>query len=650
MLKKLLSTAVAAAMLGSMAVLPAHAATFSSANWAQYERGLYTSTSQFSEYFKTYADTSFDDDQLTGVKMVSNTKNDITGNKNPVAYKYGENAADYGDHASDNASYAHMRFYIASFSDTIRTATNYLQLRIDKDGTGSSREHYYFDTWVPSGRSDYCTSLYPCSYSSSNAYTTKDWFDIVHQGRAGNGPDQAETANSHQTQLTDSDYDKIDLIMKYNNKNSGATSYIFANGKFMGSYFDSGLTDKHFHGVVIRITADSNNHRTLRNNSDYVAMKFDSDRIGHREYYNTEDYTVTLEDVMQDAGLGADSIDSTMIYKSRPIDLQWYMPGNESKAYTYEDGYSARQRINTNVTYSGTAATIAASNTSSDWAAAAKMLSGLYPVRSDIGASYESYHPRAKYIKMSFDQTISNQNMQIKYQTRYGSGVDALKMRDDGGKLVVSIVQGSSESAETCNGSGKKPEASTTGTNHIDWVLEPVDGSTVKQYVFVNNKYVGEGYFGNQNAVRINDIILSTKNAAGNVTINNWDMTVYNETANLPAIAASITHENIIWGSDDYEMGYEKKDNKIAVLVTATNKEGVVLSENTKVFTAIYDKDGRLVDAASNTFVSDQTLSDETVTNTFDYSPDMKTIKAFVWDFVDENIHKQTNAFTMSIE
>ena len=32
MLKKLLSTAVAAAILGSMAVMPAHAATFSSAN------------------------------------------------------------------------------------------------------------------------------------------------------------------------------------------------------------------------------------------------------------------------------------------------------------------------------------------------------------------------------------------------------------------------------------------------------------------------------------------------------------------------------------------------------------------------------------------------------------------------------------------
>ena len=356
--KKISSILIIAAMLLTLmpiTAFPASAATFSSANWTQYERGLYTSTSCFKECFKEYTD-----DRLTAVKMVASTGTALDSNKNPVAYKFGQNAADYGEHETDNATYAHMRFYLASFSDELRKATNYLQLRIDKDGTGNSREHYYFDTWVPSGRSDNCTSLYPCNYTSANAYTTKDWFDIVHQGRAGNGPASSVTANSDQIVLTASDYDKIDLIMEYN-KQSGATSYIFANGKFMGSYYDSGLTDKHFHGIVIRITASSGSTRSIRNNSDYVAMKFDPARIGHREYYNTSDYYVTLEDVIQDAGLG-DAVDSAMIYKSRPGDLEWYMPGNNQTAYYYPNGASARQRINTNVTYSGTEATIAVTN------------------------------------------------------------------------------------------------------------------------------------------------------------------------------------------------------------------------------------------------------------------------------------------------
>ena len=72
-------------------------------------------------------------------------------------------------------------------------------------------------------------------------------------------------------------------------------------------------------------------------------------------------------------------------------------------------------------------------------------------------------------------------------------------------------------------------------------------------------------------------------------------------------------------------------------------------SETTKVITAIYDSEGRLIDANKVDYVSGQTLADETVTNIFTYSSDMKTIKAFVWDFANGNMVKQVNAFTMTL-
>ena len=128
MKNRVLSLHIILAMLLSFAVVPVSvsAAGISEANWEQYEGGLYTSTSDFKECFKEYTDTSYGDDQLTAVKMVATSTKTLSDNdRNPVAYKYGENSEAYGEHADDEATYAHMRFYLASFSDEYRSGTNY---------------------------------------------------------------------------------------------------------------------------------------------------------------------------------------------------------------------------------------------------------------------------------------------------------------------------------------------------------------------------------------------------------------------------------------------------------------------------------------------------------------------------------------------
>ena len=60
------------------------------------------------------------------------------------------------------------------------------------------------------------------------------------------------------------------------------------------------------------------------------------------------------------------------------------------------------------------------------------------------GLTYSSYHPRARYVKFSFDQTIAEDGDSNLQYTLFGSGDNnAMKMRDNGGKLVIDLQGGS---------------------------------------------------------------------------------------------------------------------------------------------------------------------------------------------------------------
>lgn len=644
MLKKLTAAVMAASMVLSLAVIPAHAeasyntGTFSSANWAQYERGFYTNTSNFTENMKVYTTDSSGDSELTSVRMVASTSNKITSTKNPVAYKYGGSSSDYGVHASDDATYAHMRLYLASFSDENHDMFKNFTMRIDKDGTGSSRDFAVFETYQNNGA--YVTETYANYYKNAQSYISKTLIN-GHQGRLGNGPNGSTAAadcDSKTRVLSDSDYDKLDIIAEYN-KQSGATIYLFVNGRFACCYYDSGLTDKHFHGIVFRTLAN----KTPRNNSDYIAVKMDTDRIGHREYYNTSDYMVTFEDVMQDAGLGDEVSNSKVMFKTSNV--KDFMPGNEDVPYFYRKDDSARVRFNENVTYSGNTATITVTNEDTEnYAVAANMLAGMYPIIGKMGVSYENYHPRARFIKISFDQTISSDGMWLEYATYYSGAKRALQMWNNDGSLVVGIKGGSNV---TCNGNGGKPLATTTGTNHIDWIIDPEENAGGNmQYVYVNGTFAGSGRYGDSAyTARINDIVLSTKNKAGTVTIDNWSMTVYNGTMDYSDFEADFEAtkgNNIYWLAGNAEIGvergyttsYEDMNDYFALYVTAKDTGRSVIPSGTKLYTAIYDGDYNLLDISETPYVSGQTVMDETEGKLFLRRYDgVKPTKAkiFVW-------------------
>ena len=628
-MKKLFAMITTLSIVLSFAVVPAHAATFSSDNWVQYERGFKVNTSDFSQNFSEYTDTSYDDEQLTGVRMVGTSTKTLSANKTPVQYYWNSDSFEAG---TPDATYAHFRVYLATFSDEYRNAFDYFEMRAISSSGGESNT-FMFDVWKIDG-TNYDADVYAKSYNNSTAYVTKDWGPLDHQGKVGTDFGNAAN-NSSNTLSYPSDYDKIDLIMEYN-KQSGTTFYLFANGKFMGSWYESTITTKHFNGVSFRVLKD----RKIRGNSDYIAVKFDPSRIGHREYYNTSGYYVTLEDVLQDAGLGNTINNDKIMYQTKSGDLQWFMPGNEQTAYHYPNKLingstaSARVRIGENITYSGTEATITATNTESSYAMAARMLAGFYPINGKCGIAYESYHPRAKYVRLSFDQTISNSSMWLEYQTYYSGGVTALQMWDNEENLVVSIKRGSGADSAlnvTCNGNGGKPTAYTTGTNHIDWILEPVDDTNVKQYIYINGVYLGEGYFGNNYAVRINDIILNTSKAAGTVKIDNWQMTVYNENADYDDIDYEISGElgtATRWISSGITLGEGANENKFSLYGKArTGAAGI--TENAKIFAALYNGN-KLLDFDVIDYLSNSKLDTKYFKKNYD-GIEPKFAKLFLW-------------------
>ena len=648
MLKKILSTALAAAMLGSIAVIPAHAATFSSANKTRYYNGIsnggsgnFNYTIEETKVLDGNAANAFntsDGKYITKYKGVGSASTTLTSNRNVISYK--TKSATRGT----APQYVHFQIYLGVYEDSGRTGLDDFNImrHTKEDGSGeklgSLRSNYLNNNTVgrayPNGDGDLIVENYD-----------KDFWSL-------------RSSKDEQT------YHKLDFVVDANALSSQANiTYLFVDNRYIGSNYTStnGGFDN-FYGYSFRILSG----KSINTNTTVEAYFADGFE-GHTEYNDTEDYKVCLEDVLQDIGMG-DAIDSTMIYKTSKLD--WYLPStvNAREMYYTKNGTKSSRVINTpngtsksTVTYSGQTATVSHTQSdASEWEEAADVLA-FQPYSIDnarhTGVSYKSYHPRAKYVKLSFDQTITSGDGTWLGYDLYAkdTGVEGLQMWNNGGNLVVGIKGGGGNN--TLNGSGKKPVALINGTNHIDWIMEFVENETntseggIKQYVYVNNKYVGEGKIGTNTFTRLNNIRLFTKGDSNpEITIDNWSMTLYNETANLSAIAASITNENIIWGSGNYEMGYEKKGNKIAVLVTASNNAGVTPSASTKVITAIYDINGRLIDAISNAYVSGQTLADETVTNTFDYSSDMKTIKAFVWDYVDGSITPQVDAYEMTIE
>ena len=163
---------------------------------------------------------------------------------------------------------------------------------------------------------------------------------------------------------------------------------------------------------------------------------------------------------------------------------------------------------------------------------------------------------------------------------------------------------------------------------------------------------MGEGQYGGQYSPRINDIILSTKNAAGNVKINNGSMTVYNDTATYDAIRYSIDGiepSDFTWNSSIRQLGYKiGDDGMITVHAVPSNIDGAELDENTRILTAIYDQNDQLINVAENE--KNDANEHGVIANTFVYSKNIESIKLFIWDFAENKLIPKTDAVTVKVK
>ncbi len=634
MLKKLLSTALAAAMLAATAVMPAHAATFSSANKSSVAYNLNAPTNDSNLTGTSDTTEVAVNDAVTGAGTReswgnSKVKNNISNHAGREAVRYYRNNDAYWNVTAPK--YIHQRVKLVwGTTGTNDNAHNIsFALRTDTSGSrafitkifGKDRSDVYFEHYNKST---------PIPQNENSRYMYNAGAPITICPQSGTPVENT-----------------MDIIINLNDNESKHKGmvYLFFNGKLC-VYAKAPTVPEYFYGWSFQW----NDAKA----SDYLRVEQVAP-YGHTEYRDTNDYVVTFEDVLNDAGLMTDDIssDTTKMMQVSGADFANFMPDGDSKVVL--DASDVNSNNNSNwlncqdrpgnkkLDWNGTAATVV--HTTSDASAwddkVVSFLGGVYP-QTAHGVSYSSYHPRAKYIQLSFDQTITSGT--LRYNITRGSTLDEfVRFQENEGKLAVVIPN---------NERGKTTTYNYTDSVPIDIILEPIEenGNPVKVnvYVKVNGELANSGYVSNTAAVRINDITLSTK---GNATVT-WDnivYTLYNENATAEALGIAEEQDPVTWNNDG-NLGYEIDNGEIAVKVKATTNTGAELGTDTRIITAIYDNTGRLVDAQPNPYVSGQALADETVSNVFTYSDSMKTIKAFIWDYTNGNITPLVDYLTITIE
>jgi hypothetical protein len=340
---------------------------------------------------------------------------------------------------------------------------------------------------------------------------------------------------------------------------------------------------------------------------------------------------------MQHAGLGIETEDSTVIYKTDK--LNWYMPGSDqARRMKYQkDGTKTYRAVNANVTENGTASTVEFTTDDAESKKLAADLLTFYPYSVTDGRkggiTYTSYHPRAKYVHFSYDMTIEELGNQLYFDILSSGATEAFKMRNNGSdKLVVTLVDNGDDVVETVN-------TGVYDTNKIDWVLEFAEAdSCVHQHMYVNKTYVGTSSFGSSSANRINNIQMSSKGDA-TVTFDNWTMTLYNHDIDFETLDAQIRgvkpSPSVKWMEDECGIEYDEESGDFVVYAGATAKNYDV---EAKIIVAIYGESGRLLEVDVKDFESGVVIGNEiepTIFNTNSYDEAIGNVSVFVWDMAN---------------
>ena len=618
MLKKIISLALATVVASSLFVMPAQAASFSEDNvkrnyynLSKAQDGTVLVDSEWAEVAVPAAShvNAGEGTRDSHVKMTwEQAKND--SEQQAVKYYRNNSTAGYVD-GTEAPRYVHQRVQFVWYDGTIKN-NNRLRFALSygTDGqrakifevSGKDHSDVYFQDW---------------GTASTNRRLVYNAGTPIKVTGAG----EEEKINT------------MDLIVNVNDNESNHKGmvYVFFNGELCVYGKPASNAPDVFYGWSITSYGGDV--------GDYLRMWQVEDRIGHTEYYDANGYVPTFEDVLNNAGLTDAVEDSTVMMKTS--NMRWFMPHGQDKV-RIDSAVSASSETNwlnndgsmNTVVYNGTQATV--SRTLSDaegWNKAANLLAGVYPQKAH-GIAYSSYHPRAKFIRFSFDQTMG-EDVQLAYRLNDNEAATAVKFRDNNGKLVVDL----GDVAQTS-------DANTFEKNRIDWVIEPDEGAdggvttddTLTHYIFVNEKLVATGTSapGTQN-VRISDIVLYTKGSTTpSVVYDNWSMTLYNDTQTIDALTEAITGvapaPSVNWMDEECGIEYDEESGDFIVYAGATAKN---YDAPSKIIVAVYGTSGKLLEVDLKDFESEVVIGNEvepTVFNANSYDEEIANISVFVWE------------------
>ena len=585
MFKKALGILMAAAIVIIVSFVPVNASGGGKFSEANYERFNYGFTLMNDSGYTVVGEKTGDVYTYTKVKPTQTRT--VPSNKNVVMYKV---------NTSTEPKYVHSRVQVAAFSDEYRTAMKTIQIRRYKDASGASNEFYVLKGDVSSAY-----AVYDNDASEIYRYFPGAW-----------------TLGTEDTPY----FHTLDFIFDVNGSKPG-TTYVFIDGRFNGHFYVSNLSSvKQFYGYEFRILKDSKERANC-----YIEAKFDLDRIGHAEYYDTADYEVAIEDVITEAGLAdpiTESSDPQLIMSTS--DLERYMPGIDS--YAFSQGKSQDQTssnfianaYNQNVKFNVdlTVATIS-QNTTED-ARAATMLKGFY--RNGDGKVGGSW------ARFSFDQTI-NKGDYVEY---YANDSDAnnpmslIKFLSENDKMVA-YIRGSAESDTNNFTSNSYPlNVAYNDKVHVDMVL---DLDKQIGYYFVNGTFVGSAGYHKTN---LRNMYMHTKGDA-EVVIENWSMKLYNSNKQYDEIYAEVCGYPIWWDKSEGNNGVEVDNGYFAVYATPTTTFGRTMdSKDVVLCVGIFDENNTLLDMDCLDYISGVTISDEIIHPVL-ISSDKRAayVKLFAW-------------------
>ena len=374
--------------------------------------------------------------------------------------------------------------------------------------------------------------------------------------------------------------------------------YGYIDGRLIATKINATHFDN-FYGYTITGTADESGFA----NGTKLWFKYDTERPGETLYVDTDDYTVRLEDVLADAGLADNNGDPHQIMESDHV-ADYIFAGDTD--YNYYDTYERRDS-------NGDTLSITAEKLKTSSGNVAQLYGGCYYK----GKDWPGYAYGKGVIHVSFDQKINKKlnsgsnaassNYTCKVLSQDNTAYNLFYMQPVGdNKMQVTLEkqQGNSNPKVTL-------DKDFNGTIHYDVILygkhyttDPVTTqSQAMGYYFADGQYIGSykinrgsdaSTAGTDTWWTPTQLLLYSDNTA-NVTYSNYKIAVYDENKNAEDIVAELDGSALSLTDIELTEGEGAYADCFTVSGRISGNSNNIPA-NAKAYICVYDTNNKLLD------------------------------------------------------